>query len=103
VRVSGKWWLTLWASVLIGMLPEAIFAQIAAPPSSATAEKFEEEPLWEAVVDPTAILAQVRFFDFLHTWKLPNKRANQYFSVPTYCSGRAIFAPASGTAHTIHV
>jgi hypothetical protein len=57
-------WVALWTSVLIGMLPGATFAQIAASPSDATAAKSEEEPLWEAVVDPTAILAQVRFFDF---------------------------------------
>ncbi len=45
----------------MGMLPGAMFAQTAASPSNAQSE---EEPLWEAVVDPTAILTQVRFFDF---------------------------------------
>ena len=64
MRVSRRLWVALWTSVLIGMVPGATFAQIAASPSNATAAKSEEEPLWEAVVDPTAILAQVRFFDF---------------------------------------
>lgn len=57
-------WLALWISVSIGMLPGATFAQVAASPSDATGAKSEAEPLWEAVVDPTAVLAQVRFLDF---------------------------------------
>jgi len=64
VRVSGKWWLPLWASVLISVLPGATFAEVAASPSSTTAAGSDKEPLWEAVVDPTAILTQLRFFDF---------------------------------------
>ena len=64
MRVSGKWWLPLWASVLISVLPGATFAEVAASPSSTTAAGSDKEPLWEAVVDPTAILTQLRFFDF---------------------------------------
>jgi len=64
VRVSLRLWVALWTLVLIGILLRTTSAQGAASPADTGAPRAEEEPLWEAVVDPTAVLAQARFLDF---------------------------------------
>ena len=82
-------WLALWISVLIGMLPGATFAQVAASSSDATVAKSETEQLWEAVVDPTAVLAQVRFLDFYSPGNFQTSaQTNIFCSNPSFRSRR---------------